>query len=280
MDVIESEQIFQVVLTDGERLNGSIQQTALPDPDPSGQEFIVNGVNQRESTTHDEVVSIDQLERGFWHQLDFDIDFGFSLLKANSERQTTLNTSLKRLSRKNLVQMSASSYLTRTETAPDITRNNGKISYLRLQGNSWFIGGLADFLQNNEQQLDLRTTVGLIAGKRVVSKAAHSWDLFGGVALNSEQFTDESRKNNTELIFGTTASWYQFDSTQFETDFKLYPSLTDPGRFRIDFNTSAYLDLWSDLYFRLTFYQNYDSRPPVDASGSDYGVTTTFGWDF
>lgn len=32
--VIESEQLFQVILTDGERLNGTIQQKALPDPSP------------------------------------------------------------------------------------------------------------------------------------------------------------------------------------------------------------------------------------------------------
>ncbi len=280
VDVIESEQLFQVVLTDGERLYGSIQQTALPDPDPSGQEFIVDGENQRESKTHDEVISIDQLERSFWKQLDFDIDFGFSVLKANGERQTTLNTSLKRLSRKNLISMSASSYLTRTNSAPNITRNNAKVAYVRMYENKWFVGGLADFLKNNEQQLDLRTTIGAVGGNRLVAKPNHSWDLFGGIALNNEQFTAEPARNNAELVFGTVASWYQFDSTEFETDVHLYPSLTDPGRFRIDVNTSVYLDLWSDLYFRLTFYQNYDSRPPVDASGNDYGVTTSVGWKF
>ena len=94
--VIESEQLFQVILTDGERLNGIIQQKALPDPSPSAQSFIVEGEDERNASSHDDVIAIEQLEGNFWKQLDFDIDFGFSVLKADGERQTTLNTSLKR----------------------------------------------------------------------------------------------------------------------------------------------------------------------------------------
>lgn len=278
--VIESDQLFQVILIEGGRLNGRIQQKELPDLSPSAQSFIVEGEDERYSNSHDDVLSIEQLEGNFWKQFDFDIDFGFSLLKANGERQTTLNTSVKRLSRKNLIQMSASSYLTRRNDADDITRNNGKITYLRLRGNKWFVGGLTDFLQNDEQQLDLRITAGGIGGKRLVAKPSHTWDVYTGLVLNNERFSDETVRNNAEMIIGTTASWYQFDSTQFETQVQLYPSLSDGGRYRIDVNTSAYLDLWNDLYFRVTFYQNFDSRPPEGASGNDYGVTTSFGWDF
>ena len=181
--VIESEQLFQVILTDGERLNGIIQQKALPDPSPSAQSFIVEGEDERNASSHDDVIAIEQLEGNFWKQLDFDIDFGFSVLKADGERQTTLNTSLKRLSRKNLIQMSASSYLTRRNNADDITRNNGKVTYLRLRGNRWFVGGLTDFLQNTEQQLDLRITAGGIGGKRLVAKPSHACEN-GGAKLD------------------------------------------------------------------------------------------------
>ena len=181
--VIESEQLFQVNLTDGEVLNGTIQQEALPDPSRSAQSSIVESDERRTASLHDDVIAIEQLGGSFWQQLDFNIDFGFSFLKSNADLQSTLNTSLKRLSRPNLLQMSASSCVTRRSNAANTTntnRHNAQVTFLRLRANSWLYGGLADFLRNNEQQLDLRTTVGVIFGKRLVAKPGHSWELYGG----------------------------------------------------------------------------------------------------
>lgn len=64
------------------------------------------------------------------------------------------------------------------------------------------------------------------------------------------------------------------------TNFFLYPSMTDGGRYRIDFSTNLYLDLWGDLYLRFTFYDNFDSRPPSDTPRNDFGATTSVGWSF
>jgi hypothetical protein len=60
----------------------------------------------------------------------------------------------------------------------------------------------------------------------------------------------------------------------------VYPSMTNHGRVRSTFDSSLYLDLVGDLYFRLGLYHNYDSRPPTDTPKIDYGVTTSIGWSF
>ncbi len=276
---IESEQLFQVGLTDGQQLYGSIQQEAAPNA-ASVQPFIVEGDNERQVLTHADVASINQLGGSFWKQFDFGVDFGYSFLKSDAESQATLGAKLERHSRHNLLTLSTSSYLTRRSDGANNNRHNGKVTYLRLNSNNRFYGGLADFLQSDQQQLDLRSTVSGVVGYRMTSRTSGVWDIYGGVGLNREKFADQTGRSNTEAIIGTRATWYQFDQLEIETQIRVFPSLTEGGRYRIDFDTSSYLNLWGDLYFRVGFFDNFDSRPPIDAPGNDFGVSTTVGWEF
>jgi hypothetical protein len=278
---IESKQLFQVVLTDGRQLYGSIRQEPQPDPSSVEQPFIVEGDDERQIRTHKDVSAITQLGGSFWEQLDFAVDFGYSFLKSNSESQSTLNARVERLSRKNFMKLNTSSYLTRRSDGANNNRHNGRLTYLRIRSNNWFYGALADFLQSDQQQLDLRTTVGGIAGHHMIATTSTTWGVFGGVVLNRESFANEaSGRSNTEVVVGTNASWYQFDSTEIRSQVHVYPSMSEGGRYRVDIDTSAYLDVWGDLYFRLGFFDNFDSRPPIDAPRNDFGVSTTVGWSF
>lgn len=38
------------------------------------------------------------------------------------------------------------------------------------------------------------------------------------------------------------------------------------------------VDLIADLNFRLTFYDRYDSQPPVTNDKNDYGLTLGLSW--
>ena len=72
--------------------------------------------------------------------------------------------------------------------------------------------------------------------------------------------------------------------TCFENDIAasllVYPSLTESGRVRADFDISYRQDLFSDFYVRFSFYDQYDSRPPEGASDNDFGTTIAVGWDW
>ena len=72
----------------------------------------------------------------------------------------------------------------------------------------------------------------------------------------------------------------RFDSTEWINTLWVYPSMTNRGRVRSTFDSSLYLDLVGDLYFRLGVYHNYDSRPPTDTPKIDYGATISIGWSF
>ena len=59
-----------------------------------------------------------------------------------------------------------------------------------------------------------------------------------------------------------------------------YPSLTIGGRYRINYNFDLDFNLPGDWYFRIGFFENFDSKPPTDLSKNDYGWTNGFGLKF
>ena len=62
---------------------------------------------------------------------------------------------------------------------------------------------------------------------------------------------------------------------------QIFPSFTNSGRVRAELDIDFTWELISDLFWRLSFYNSYDSDPVVvDAENNDYGVTTSLGWSF
>ena len=52
------------------------------------------------------------------------------------------------------------------------------------------------------------------------------------------------------------------------------PSLSDPGRFRINLKMKLKREFVKDLYFSVDFFESYDSKPPlVSANKNDLGLT-------
>jgi len=39
-------------------------------------------------------------------------------------------------------------------------------------------------------------------------------------------------------------------------------------------------ELVKDLYLGIRLYENFDSKPPVNAPRNDLGITTSLGWKF
>jgi hypothetical protein len=62
---------------------------------------------------------------------------------------------------------------------------------------------------------------------------------------------------------------------------RVFPSLTDSGRWRASFDTNFRLEFVEDLFWNLDFYASYDSDPiSIEGSTSDYGITSSLGYKF
>ena len=59
-----------------------------------------------------------------------------------------------------------------------------------------------------------------------------------------------------------------------------YPSLTEAGRFRLDFKFDLKYDLPLDFYIKTGTTVNYDSQPVAGGSDLDYVIQTGIGWEW
>jgi hypothetical protein len=60
-----------------------------------------------------------------------------------------------------------------------------------------------------------------------------------------------------------------------------YPSLSNPGRNRVQFDASAKREFFKDLFLTVSGYYTLDSRPPnPDAEKYDVGLMLSVGWTY
>jgi putative salt-induced outer membrane protein YdiY len=103
-------------------------------------------------------------------------------------------------------------------------------------------------------------------------------DLFGGLALNSEQFNGEPRSETLEGLLGAAYRLRMPRGIEFDASLLVFPNLETSGRVRAQFDSSLTIDLFADFDFKLTFYDRYDSRPPVGNEKNDSGLTVGLSW--
>jgi hypothetical protein len=73
---------------------------------------------------------------------------------------------------------------------------------------------------------------------------------------------------------------FRFKATDIRSRFSLFPSLTTPGRMRLQATSDLRIKIVKDLYWGLHLYENFDSNPPVRADKNDLGISTSLGWKF
>lgn len=65
---------------------------------------------------------------------------------------------------------------------------------------------------------------------------------------------------------------------------RIFPSLTDFGRVRIEFETRLKYEIFKDFYAGRGIFDNFDSRPHTqdteDVVKNDLGIETTLSWKF
>ena len=73
---------------------------------------------------------------------------------------------------------------------------------------------------------------------------------------------------------------FLFKKTNLTVKTYLAPSFTDSGRVRFNTNALYYLKLFRNLSWNISSYGNWDTRPPANFAGSDYGYSIGLTWTF
>jgi Protein of unknown function, DUF481 len=280
---IESPQSFVIADKTGNRYSGGIQATR-EEKDGISSELMVTETNTSRSVSKDEVVEIDQTDSSFWQNLHGGIDVGFNYTKQQNRAQYSFDSSVVYARAKWSTGADDQSSFSGGGGVSNL-RNDLRLNVQRqLRSPRNFYLGTAEFLHNGEQDLSLRTTVGGALGHYFRRTNNSLVGTFGGVVWNREKYSSAATMGQTgdsgEAVIGTQLNYFKFKTTNYLVDARVYPSLTDLGRTRLDLNASLKLKLAKDLYWNLSYYLNVDSRPPQGLAGSDYGTTSSLGWKF
>ena len=276
VDHVESPQQFIVTDPEGKQYYGSL----------SGEpgSVVVRG-DAPKTLNHEHVIQVDELGTTFMKRLRGDADFGTSFARSNSQKSLTLQTDLQYQSTKYLSTINTSSQYTSQQKTNNTNEFTAKSTFFRqLNESNWYSGGFANFLSSSEQQIDLRTTLGGGVAKRQIFTNKTNLTFVGGLAYtkqnNSAGNTAPSNNNSLDATLAAQYSTFRFDAMTFNTNFWLYPSITEAGRVRFTLNQDIYYKFLSDFYVRMSFYDNYDNKPVVGTPSNNLGATTTLGWSF
>jgi putative salt-induced outer membrane protein YdiY len=156
--------------------------------------------------------------------------------------------------------------------------------YYNYRTDHWFIAGTAGFLTSLQQDLSARTTLGGGVGMDVIRGSRESLQLIGGALFYNETYSPASGARSgkgSDAQFLMQYTKYAFTRLQFTVQAGAFPSLTAPlGRVRLGIQSSVKRDLGKNLTLLFSLYENYDSRPPVQAGKNDFGTSTSIGWTF
>jgi putative salt-induced outer membrane protein YdiY len=228
-----------------------------------------------------EIILLQTIDENFFQRISAAIDLGYNLTKANSNSQFTISGKLNYTDEKWMFDAAINVLNSSQNDVEDISRTDASLELRRILPSRWYLLGNVSFLSNTEQALEGRISNSLGAGKLLISSTKLYLGLAGGINYNIENFTD-STPDRTSLEAFTSLTYDMFDFKDFDLNsgLKIYPSLSESKRVRLDYNLNLKYDLPLDFYIKLGFTLNYDNQPAAEGNEVDYIFTSGFGWEF
>lgn len=229
------------------------------------------------------VTSILPIGRSFWSKLDGSIDAGFTYTQSSGIAQLTLNSDTVYRKPASSFRFTASATQTRQRDSDDDDRATAEMSYLRYPWHRWFMFVTGRFENNRSLGLELRSQAGIAFGPRLVNSNRAQMAAGAGIVVNNEQGVDVGATQNIEGLLLWRTSYFTYDRPRTNLDLAVqyYPSLSDPGRNRVQLDAAVKREFFKDFFAALSLYNTFDSRPPnPDAEKNDIGVVVSFGWSY
>ena len=229
-----------------------------------------------------EIVSIQPIEATLDDRLDIVVSAGFSDFKASETTTTSLGlraSYMDELSSNNLTVRSVindNSGETETSNRVDFVRQRlwTNPRHFNYYGANWE--------SNDELAIDSRTGLAVGVGRRLLDSNRAQLALSLGVqALTEEDSLGETTESLEGLIVTETSLW-SFDDPELslESTIRMYPGITESGRFRADGTIKLSWEVIGDLDLTLSAFGNFDNQSNEEGDDYDYGITTGLEWSF
>jgi hypothetical protein len=275
---LESTYDFQVEVEDGVKYFGKLEKTS------TARELVIVQTSMRLTLDMSRVVRITPIEREFLARVDGYLNLGFSYAKASQVLQLTVDWSTTYRSLKHSLDFSASVTLNRTGGETTTQRQSYSLVYQRLLSGKWFGAGGLGVGQNPELGFESRQMVYAATGFHLRQTNHDIFSVGAGLNINNELGTvSNAYQQSLEANFDLAYSLFQYDSPTTTASLSLivFPSLTESGRVRSNFNASAGREVIHNLNTTLSGWYAYDNKPPsVDAANDDWGIVLSVGWSY
>ena len=283
---IESDYLFIVTLQDG-----SIYSAKLISPETVGGSAVMLSIvpedgQESRLVERSKVVRITQTSDSILQRFSGSISMGATYTKGNNATQYNFGSDL--IYRRTRWDAAArfNSNLSANTGAATTTRNQLDLAADRmLSRTNYFLGGISTFLQSSVQGIHLQSTVGIGFGRYFKNTNRFRWWLLAGGGAQNTRYISSSVDQPSQRVGMALASSgvqaFAFKKTRFEMTSSVFPVLgSQKGRTYYKANATYYLKLFRRIDWNLSFYGNWDTRPPRTFSGSDYGSSTGVSWTF
>jgi putative salt-induced outer membrane protein YdiY len=265
---IRMERPLTVEFESGERFTGIV---AVQD-----ELATITGEAEARTVAASEIRMMEKPQPGVWGRLDVTASGGINVVRGN-----TLTTSYR-------VDAGGTFHhdngRTRGSIATTVNEREGKEDAQRstfdLAHEYWGLGrftldGILNLETNESSDLDLRSIVALATGYKLLRGPVHRLEPIVGMAWVSEDFVGIPVEEGFEGVVGF-AYRLRVGPTRFDSDLAVFPFNSD--RTLVNYDAKLRFELIYNLDLDITYYDRYNSDPPVAALTRDYGLTIGLGW--
>ena len=278
---IQAAKTYEVELESGEAFYGIL------DPGSAGEGLTVHTDRGVEELSIDRIVYITEIKRGFFKRLEGSLDFGFNYRKANNDVNYSIGANAKYRTKKNDTAVRYNSVLSNRNNAPRSFRNVLEGTYTHYLRARWYLAGTARAEQNDELGLDLRTALGGGFGRYIIQNNRNILGFAAGLTSNRERYlTDPVPRTSLEALANLSYDYFIHGDlgADISTHLTLLPSLTENGRYRLEWDFKYRQEIFTDLSVSFSGWYSFDNKAPVGPDTTvkqdDYGLVTSLGWEF
>ncbi|MFK5857167.1 MAG: DUF481 domain-containing protein, partial [Bacteroidota bacterium] len=232
---------YMITLSVGTRLNGRIESSGNKNVKLILEDGEITEVNIND------IVFLKSVDKGFWDQVYASVDLGLDLTRAQHLSSFSTRSKIGYLAQRWSADLNFNTFISTQDDADKIQRTDGGISYNYYLPRDWYIPVSFSYLSNTEQRLDARWNGLLGIGKFVIHTNRLYWGFAVGTSLNMETYSPLNEpKTNTQSFegyFGTELNLFDLGDFSLSTKARAYPSFTESGRWRADFNLDTKYDL-------------------------------------
>jgi Protein of unknown function, DUF481 len=278
VDIVKNAKTLEIELSDGTLLYGT-----LDDTEEAGK-VMIHSVGGDTDVPIISIVRMSQIEEELLDRFDGSANAGINVTRSNDYRSTNLGVSMTYRTKKYYSSLDVNALTNQSKGADPTRQASLQLRGSRLFQNRWNTGALLKFEHNEDLGIDLRSSIGYTVGKTLARTNRNFFLINAGLVYTQERVSDTNETTDSqEVTLGFDWQVFRFDDPELDlsTQMSVIPSLSQSGRVRGYTSITLRWEIVGDLYWRLSFVDNYDSDPPsTDALNNDYTLTSGISYDF